>query len=701
MGTVMLLKLRTILILLMAALVIGLGTTLSMWSLWSSTSAARDAGLASASEQAVAGVMAIEHVLGEREAMISSIAEMIRQGASENDAFDMFERFWLNYKKKFQNHGSLKYAKESGGGIICHRESAREVVTRGETGKYTAKNTETGQTRPVSDMRLEPWYVSARDSAGQGYTELHPTHCPFDGQWRRCVTIYQKVIDSQGRFSGAIGVELTMDWYADYLNQAMNRSVFASRSFAVERKKDGTFNLIADTAENSARLDNSAAGPSAGFIDAMTHGNGILSEAVRAMPDSLSDFNALKPIHKSISTKSGPYLATYLGPFPGRPPDWMICFLINEDDLFRPARKHLYTHLATVALGLVAAIALAAWISVKAVQPIESVTAMAGKLERLEVEDAGHGETSAIREVDDLSRAISRATVGLRSFLKYVPQELLKGYMASGQHAQTGGVLREVTVAFIDIKDYSSVSEKLGPMELVTHLNRFLEEVCGAVSGRRGTVDKFIGDAVMAFWNAPEEIEGHAREACGAMADCLSRIESVSPEWKALGLPVWEPRIGIHTGEVIVGNIGSNSRLNYTIIGDAVNLASRLEALNRTYGTAALMTEATRALAGSQFLTRPVDLVAVKGKSVPVLVHELMGRTDSASPSLKQLAVATAEAHSKLAAREYGAARGAYAAILASHPEDTLSRVMAERCAELEANPPRAEWSGVFRLNTK
>lgn len=697
----MLLKLRTILILLMATTVISLGTGLSIWSLWASTSAAREAGISSASQQAVSGVLAIEHVLGERESMISSLSEMIAQGASSRDAFAMFEKFWKNFKRNFSNHGSLKYSSESGFGVIAHRDSALEVVTPQADGTFVARNVETGQARVVGDLRKESWYHSARQSDGIGYSELGPTLCPIDGRWRRCVTIHKRVADMDGKPNGAIGLEITMDWYRQYLMEAMNRSAFPTRSFGVERKADGTYNLIADTGEETAVLDRSAEGPAAGFVDATTHGRGVIAEAVKAMPSTQDDFESKAPIHKRITSGKDSFLATYMVPFPGRPPNWMICFLMDEADLFRESRQNLLWNMCAVAIGLVIAIAATMWISVKAVRPIEKVTVLAGKLERLEVDETAHSQSSFIREVDDLRRAIASAGVGLKSFLKYVPQEVLKGYMSSGEDAHTGGMLRKVTVAFIDIRDYSSVSEKLEPMRLVNHLNGFLEEVCCAVTNRKGTIDKFIGDSVMAFWNAPEAVDRHEGEACAAMLDCLDRIAMVSSTWNANGLPLWEPCIGIHTGDVIVGNIGSSTRLNYTIIGDSVNLASRIEGLNRVYGTRALISEATLANAGSRFLTRPIDLVAVKGKTVPVPVHELLGWKDHSPENLRALAAATATAHALLVNRNYGEARRAYEAILSHHPDDTVARVMAKRCAEFEKSPPPADWSGVHRLKTK
>ncbi|MFM7113546.1 MAG: PDC sensor domain-containing protein, partial [Planctomycetota bacterium] len=225
----MVLKLRTILILLMATTVVSLGTGLSIWSLWASTSAARDAAISSASQQAVSGVIAVEHVLGERESLISSVATMIGQGASEQEAFAIFGKFWKNFRKNFVNHGAFKYSKLSGAGVIAHRESPEEIVTRQIDGSFLAFDVKTGKTRIVPDMRQERWFQAARESKEVGYLEMRPTLCPFDGKWRRCITIHTPVIDRNGKFIGAIGLELTMDWYRQFLMEAMDRSAFPTR----------------------------------------------------------------------------------------------------------------------------------------------------------------------------------------------------------------------------------------------------------------------------------------------------------------------------------------------------------------------------------------------------------------------------------------------------------------------------------------
>ncbi|MBM4095544.1 MAG: hypothetical protein FJ261_02070 [Planctomycetes bacterium] len=275
----MILKFRTILILLMATTVVSLGTGLSIWSLWTSTSAARDAAISSASQQAVSGVIAVEHVIGVRESLISSVATMIGHGGPEQEAVDNLIKYWKNFRlsKNFVNHGAFKYSKLSGAGVIAHRESPEEIVTRQIDGSFLALDVRTGKTRIVPDMRQEPWFQAARESKEVGYLDMRPTLCPFDGKWRRCITIHTPVIDRNGKFIGAIGLELTMDWYRQFLMEAMDRSAFPTRSFGVEKKADGTLNLIADTEEETDKLDMFAEGQSEGFVDALTYGDGIFS----------------------------------------------------------------------------------------------------------------------------------------------------------------------------------------------------------------------------------------------------------------------------------------------------------------------------------------------------------------------------------------------------------------------------------------
>ncbi|HOY60628.1 MAG TPA: adenylate/guanylate cyclase domain-containing protein [Verrucomicrobiota bacterium] len=232
-------------------------------------------------------------------------------------------------------------------------------------------------------------------------------------------------------------------------------------------------------------------------------------------------------------------------------------------------------------------------------------------------------------------------------------------------------------------------------------MGQYLSVVNEVIHAHRGTVDKYIGDGVMAFWGAPRPNPQHAVDACRAAWRLQERLEGLARQWQAEGKPRWRTRLGLHTGGVVVGNIGSENRMNYTLIGDAVNLASRMEGLNKHFGTCILISEGTLESAAPAVLTRPISRVVVKGKMRGVLVHELRGLAGEVSPHQRDLADATASAFALFEARDFVRAREAYQAILGSHPDDPVARWMAVRCAELD----RANESGgvdtLYRMTGK
>ncbi|HZF34316.1 MAG TPA: adenylate/guanylate cyclase domain-containing protein, partial [Candidatus Angelobacter sp.] len=235
---------------------------------------------------------------------------------------------------------------------------------------------------------------------------------------------------------------------------------------------------------------------------------------------------------------------------------------------------------------------------------------------------------SRLREFDGLSTALLQMSRGLASFQKYMPIELVRTLVSQGIEAEPGGEQQALTVMFTDLAGFTSLSEMLGE-DVVPVLSEYLETASSAVISHRGTIDKFIGDAVMAFWGAPIENAGHARDACAAALAIQGMMMARQAQ-----MPAGDPRaalrvrIGINTGRMLVGNIGSASRLNYTVIGDAVNVASRLEAINKRYGTAIIIGEETRRAAADAIVVRQLDWVAVYGRSEGVAIYELLAMAD-------------------------------------------------------------------------
>lgn len=284
------------------------------------------------------------------------------------------------------------------------------------------------------------------------------------------------------------------------------------------------------------------------------------------------------------------------------------------------------------------------------------------------------------------------------AFGQYVQPEFVKQLIAQPKLLKLGGEKKHLTVMFSDLAGFTSISESKPPEELVSFLNEYLGAMTNIIFDHSGTVDKYIGDAVMAFWGAPISQENHAELACRSTIKMLEKVNQMTPQNTDT-----HARFGIATGDMIVGNIGSYNRFNYTVLGDTVNLAARLEAANKNYGSRAMISEKTYELVKKQFVCRPLDMLVVKGKTKPVRVYELMA--DKESPNnLERLNKATYLYQNGLNHyynRNWNEAITAFREVTELLPEDGPSLMYIERCQKFIKEPPPANWDGVFHLKTK
>jgi adenylate cyclase len=232
-------------------------------------------------------------------------------------------------------------------------------------------------------------------------------------------------------------------------------------------------------------------------------------------------------------------------------------------------------------------------------------------------------------------------------------------------------------------------------------LGEYFEEMTAVLRAHGGTIDKFMGDGIMAFFNAPRDLEDHAGAACRAALACRRRLAELSERWVREGKPPLRARIGMHTGSVLVGNIGAPERFAYTAMGDVVNLASRLESLNKLYGTGILASEATRAAAGGGFAWRTVDRVAVLGRASPTDVSELLAPADGLRPEADAARLAYETAFDRYLARDFAEAHALFRVAAAARPDDRAAPLLGARCEEFLRHPPPAAWTGAQALTEK
>lgn len=282
------------------------------------------------------------------------------------------------------------------------------------------------------------------------------------------------------------------------------------------------------------------------------------------------------------------------------------------------------------------------------------------------------------------------------AFSSYVSPELMRDILADPSRLCLGGEEKEISILFSDLRNFTSMSEALSPADLVSLLNDLFDPMTLAILENRGMLDKYIGDAMMALFNSPVEVPDHAARACVAALRMLDIKAQQNRIFRENGLPEIDIGIGINTGIAIVGNMGSTVRFSYTAIGDSVNLASRLEGMNKFYGTHVIVSESTRQQAGNGFLFRPLDRITVKGKKDPVAVYELMTARDNAGTVVDRFA----EALDQYYAGRFDAAARLFAA-LADDTADGPSQVFAKRCREYITSPPPAGWDGIHHMTSK
>jgi adenylate cyclase len=318
-------------------------------------------------------------------------------------------------------------------------------------------------------------------------------------------------------------------------------------------------------------------------------------------------------------------------------------------------------------------------------------------------------------EIGQLTRAFNRMIGELRlkerikeTFGRFVDPRVVTRLMDSAGDNPESAERRVATIFFSDLKGFSGISEQLTPVALVNLLNRYFTLMSAAIRDQRGVVDKYMGDGVMAFWTTPfsESEEAQAADACRAALAQLQAVQTLRGELPQLmglrrNLPEVSVRMGLATGEVVVGTIGSAIAKSYTVIGDTVNLASRLEGINKVYGTNIIVSEHTWGLVKDEFELRELDLVIVVGKSEPIGIFELIGAKGSLSERQGALCANFAEALAAYRARDWDRAAALFEKCRQIDPKDAPSRVFSDRVKLLAQKPIEGDWDGVWRIDTK
>ena len=430
-----------------------------------------------------------------------------------------------------------------------------------------------------------------------------------------------------------------------------------------------------------------------------------VSESARAaLPEVLAAHGY--SFNTRFTSGGAEYLASFHA-FPshyGKP--WTVGTVVPVDDFIGPLKQTiLRVALISFAILLVA-IVFIVFAARRILRPLARISQDMSRIQHLDIDETVK-HSSFFYEIDMIGSSLASMKHGLKAFSKFVPVTLVKELIASGKGAELGGEKRRLTIMFSDIEGFTSISESMPTEALLAHISEYLDNLTTIILREGGTVDKYIGDAIMCFWGAPSAVPDQEQRACRTALLCRKRLDSLNARWEKDGKPPLRTRFGINTGEVSVGNMGSRERMNYTVLGDAANLASRLEGINKYYGTAVIVGEQTHDVVAARFVSRPIDIVAVKGKARGVRIFELLsGLADDLeippSPDDLRRKELTERAFAAYVARDFAAATSLYRELAREFPADeTIAEMFVARCDDYLKSPPAPDWSGVTQMKDK
>jgi adenylate cyclase len=535
------------------------------------------------------------------------------------------------------------------------------------------------------DPRPRPWYKDAIATRGLIWSDL----LVYTSNRQPGITAAYPIFAADGRVIGAAAANVSTNQMSSFLASLdLGRS---GTAFIVDEKGQ----LIAHPdAARTVRQD----GLKYSLVKADQLGEPVIADAFAA-------YHKTKARTVSFDSGGQRHLGSF-NPFPAElGKNWLMVIIVLEDDfvgtLKENSRDLIIAGFAVMVVGLLLVALLASWIT----RPLTLLTHEIQKIQKFDL--AGPIALHAIvAEVNELIHSMNMMKRALRTFGMFVPRDLVRELVASGRPIELGGQSRTLTVMFTDVADFTGLSERMAAGDLLVHVSRHLAAISECVAEEDGTVDKYVGDAVMAFWGAPTWRDDHALRGCVAALKARRVQAQMNAEWAAQGLPTMFVRIGLHTAPVIVGNIGSSWRMSYTAMGDGVNVASRLEGVNKVYGTQICVSQAVVADAGPSVLARPLDLVAVKGRKAGAMVYELMAMREGfpeLAPTPHELEVCrlTEEAFAAYQERRWPDAIAAYEKLAEAAPTDKVPAIFIERCRYYLAAPPPPDWTGVYEMKTK
>lgn len=526
------------------------------------------------------------------------------------------------------------------------------------------------QVAAVYDPRLRDWY---KDAAIKKSTALSTPYI-FSSSGLPGITIASPFY-TDGVLTGVVAVDITLENLSQFLAARVVSPKAMSLIIDEQEKVIANSNLK----EQVKLIDKKVNLKHIGALDSDLPALAMVQQA------KVSDKNNFTFVHPTSGEEYAVSFSSFASDANKR---WQVLILAPLDDFSGPLKENNKRLLIFGTLAIILQILFIYFLSRLIAKPLERLEKKVNDVRELNPAADNELIESPIREIASLSRAVDTLDHAVRSFAAFVPVSLVKHLIESNQQLQLGGQSRFLTVMFCDVEAFSTLAESSPSNELLTRISAYLEVVTLAVNEEHGTIDKFIGDAAMAFWGAPAPLDDHAWHACAAAVRISQRMATLNAQWVAEGLAPLQIRVGIHCDAMMVGNIGSKHRMSYTVMGDAVNLTSRLEEINKEYGTQICVSQSIYREIGDRLVLRPIDEVTVKGRRSAINIYELFdvinnnatSRDLNTSTEILEQCNLTKLAHQAYVDKNWKKAASLYEELFNRFPKDHLAANMLMRC---------------------
>jgi len=451
------------------------------------------------------------------------------------------------------------------------------------------------------DPRNRPWFTLIENTHQAGWTDIYPFY-----QGERWGVTYATPVFGNKKIIGIFALDLELN----FLNDFLTKQNISQHGFSFILNQD--LNLVAFP--NQWPFNQIKKAP-----------HQLINIAHSSLPlisKSHLIYQKTKQLEFEFEHDGKEYLATYQ-PSNHIDEKWLIGVIAEKNDFTSVIKKVNRITFVICLIFLIFGIALISMIVSRIVKPLKFLIEDTEKIKNFDLKE-NIQFSSHIKEINMLHDALESMKYGLKQFQKYVPKDLVRQLIETGQETKIGGARKELTCFFSDIENFTTIAEGRDPDELMVQLCEYFEVVSNIILENKGTIDKYIGDSVMAFWGAPIPIKHPSMHAAKAALLSVKAIDELNQRFQKEGKPCFHTRIGIHEGDAIVGNLGSSERLNYTALGDTINIASRLEGINKTYHTHIIVSEAVYENIKETYDCRLLGSVTVKGRHHEIQIYELL-----------------------------------------------------------------------------